>query len=789
MITPTGVTSAQYWDAIKNGNPTHVRIVFANQNITLDDSDIYLSTGVTVTDILNGDTDLVFGKAVSKQMTTAILNSSKLDPLIWTGEFRLDFGVEIGSPAVTNWVTLGYFSGEKPNNVTSDEVIDFTAYDRMKAFDILADDYVNAIEYPATVQDIYDGLCAYVGITNVAGDELPNIMAREYASAPMDMEGYTCRDVLAWIAEASGTYAKINADGNVQLIWFNETTHVITGDEEYSVESADANDAITWDVADTYTWDRFDTLTWNDVCGYMETYSIDQYCIKLLSTDLTINYPMALGGNVYLIVDNPFLNAGSATEINNYIKPLYDRTKAFGGYLPVQIDAIGNWCIEAGDIITADVGIHTIAVPLFMKTMRWTGAVNDSYEATGNKTRATYQNEAVKEKVVNTKEIRLIVEGEGENYYQRQTGIIIDEYGVSITGNKYIKMEAGSNIQIKSGGELEVASGGAINVKGNNGVNIKSGGGVNIESGGNLGNSGKISVKSGGELEVESGGDLSIKSGGNLSVNSGGQIDINANGNLKLSNGGHMSIQTGHPYDKWQFDAEGLTFEGHAIVSDQYVLGSYITFGLSPWTGETIPNVQCGLFPEYNANADYANIIIQTWSSVQSGYQDTARVHFDTMVTADADYDYEGNMAYVYTENTTGGNCAGWLGSRDNIWRRIYGETIYYAFLESMSSREYKQEIEPLKDYGEAIDNLEPVSFVYKSEAKRTKKKGKTNRKSYGLIYEDTVKYLPEVCNDHGDEKTINYIELIPILLGEVKHLRQRVAELEGKGKSKKDEK
>ena len=695
MITPTGVTSAQYWDAIKNGNPTHVRMVFENQNITLDDSDIYLSTGVTVTDILNGDTDLVFGKAVSKQMTTAILNSSKLDPLIWTGEFRLDFGVEIGSPAVTNWVTLGYFSGEKPNNVTSNEVIDFTAYDRMKAFDILADDYVNAIEYPATVQDIYDGLCAYVGITNVSGDELPNIMAREYASAPMDMEGYTCRDVLAWIAEASGTYAKINADGNVQLVWFNETTHVITGDEEYSVESADANDAMTWDVADTYTWDRFDTLTWNDVCGYLETYSIDQYCIKLLSTDMTINYPMALGGNVYLIVDNPFLNAGSATEINNYIKPLYDRTKAFGGYLPVQIDAIGNWCIEAGDIITADVGIHTIAVPLFMKTMRWTGAVNDSYEATGNKTRATYQNEAVKEKVLNTKEIRLIVEGEGENYYTRQSGIIINQYGVSISGDKY----------------------------------------------------------------------------------------------LELSTGGYMSIQTEHPYDKWKFDAEGLTFEGHAIVSDEYVLGSYITFGISPWTGETIPNVQCGLFPEYNANADYANIIIQTWSSAYSGYPDTARVHFDTMVTADADYDYEGNMAYVYTENTTGGNCAGWLGSRDNIWRRIYGETIYYAFLESMSSREYKQEIEPLKDYGEAIDNLEPVSFVYKSEAKRTKKKGKANRKSYGLIYEDTVKYLPEVCNDHGDEKTINYIELIPILLGEVKHLRQRVAELEGKGKSKKDEK
>ena len=53
MLTPTGVTSSAYWNAIKAGNPTHVRLFFENQGIVLNDSDIYIRTGLTVTDMFN----------------------------------------------------------------------------------------------------------------------------------------------------------------------------------------------------------------------------------------------------------------------------------------------------------------------------------------------------------------------------------------------------------------------------------------------------------------------------------------------------------------------------------------------------------------------------------------------------------------------------------------------------------------------------------------------------------------------------------------------------------------
>ena len=447
MITPTGVTPSAYWTAIKNGNPTHVRMTFLGQNIVLEDEDIEISTGLTVYDVLNGDTDLIFGKSLSKEITTTILNTSKLNGLVWTGEFQFEMGVEISG--VTKWVTVGYFSGEKPNNVTSVNAISFTAYDRMVKFDQLADEYVQSITYPITVQGIYNGLCAFVGVDNVAGDELPLIMSRSFASAPADIIGYTCRDILNWIAEACGCYATINEAGKVQMVWFTDNTgHTITGNEEYSVESADVNDGMIWNVADTYTWDELDQLTWNDVSGYEEEYAIDRIVVKQFDNNMDINYPAAItGGNTYLIADNPFLVIGNGTELQNYIVPLYDRLILFGGYLPVNINCVGNWCVEAGDIVTIDVNSYTLSIPIFVKTMIWNGAINDFYETTGNKVREAYNSPAQKQQILNNREIKLFVEG---NFYGVKSGVEITDVGVVITGGK--------SVSIKSGGTFDVDS-------------------------------------------------------------------------------------------------------------------------------------------------------------------------------------------------------------------------------------------------------------------------------------------------------------------------------------------
>jgi len=75
---------------------------------------------------------------------------------------------------------------------------------------------------------------------------------------------------------------------------------------------------------------------------------------------------------------------------------------------------------------------------------------------------------------------------------------------------------------------------------------------------------------------------------------------------------------------------------------------------------------------------------------------------------------------------------------------------------------------------GEQIDRLNPVSFIYKNRA--------SEGIHYGLIHEDTVGIIPDVCKfdqytDGG--RYINYEDLVPVLIKEVQSLRKRVKQLE----------
>ena len=89
----------------------------------------------------------------------------------------------------------------------------------------------------------------------------------------------------------------------------------------------------------------------------------------------------------------------------------------------------------------------------------------------------------------------------------------------------------------------------------------------------------------------------------------------------------------------------------------------------------------------------------------------------------------------------------------------------------STSSINVKHNINNITFNNEIIDKLNPVSFVYNND--------KTEHKRFGLIYEDTIKILPEICDDKNDNKTINYIDLVPVLLKEIQNLRQRLNKLE----------
>lgn len=90
------------------------------------------------------------------------------------------------------------------------------------------------------------------------------------------------------------------------------------------------------------------------------------------------------------------------------------------------------------------------------------------------------------------------------------------------------------------------------------------------------------------------------------------------------------------------------------------------------------------------------------------------------------------------------------------------------------SSKDKKHNINLLKDRSEDIDKLNPVSFIYNSD--------ESNRTHFGLIYEDVEKLIPEICYKVDGSKSLNYVELIPLLIKEIQSLKKRISCLEKEG-------
>lgn len=410
MLTPTNVTLAQYNEAILNGNEKYVRIVFPTQNITLTGDDISADGGLIINQILNAEQDLVMGRAVMAETIIRFINSSTFAGFDWTEEFHIDFGVKIGNDI--NWVTVGYFKGKKPKRTVGVNIIEFTAYDRMRWFDELADDFIAGLTFPCTMADIYTALCTFVGISSAAGDEMQNEMAMEYSENPF-VNGVTCRDILSCIAEANCCYAKITADGKVKLTWYAEQDYTLTEDDHFGV------------VVDETDVPAIDT-------------------VRISSTEdenAGSVYPVGNNDVIYDIIDNPLLLCLGTADRTTVMADILTRLDAFGAYTPASVSAIGNWMVETGDIIAAvHDGNQTVNIPVFVRGFVYDGSCGDMYESTGS---------ADREMTPTTRE-QYEEGGKLGRKYNVVSGVDINEDGVTVTGGKFVK--------IKSGGVFEVES-------------------------------------------------------------------------------------------------------------------------------------------------------------------------------------------------------------------------------------------------------------------------------------------------------------------------------------------
>ena len=82
-----------------------------------------------------------------------------------------------------------------------------------------------------------------------------------------------------------------------------------------------------------------------------------------------------------------------------------------------------------------------------------------------------------------------------------------------------------------------------------------------------------------------------------------------------------------------------------------------------------------------------------------------------------------------------------------------------------------KNNIEQIKTDSNNLKNLNPVSFTFKDDEQ--------NKKHFGFIAQELESLYPElVSNNELGFKTVNYIEIIPILLSQMKNMQEEIDKL-----------
>lgn len=772
MITPSGYTVEQYCNAIKNGC-CHARMTFPVEDIVLTDED-FESNGIEIMDCMNPEEDLTFGTATSRELTAFIVRSNKTDSLKWINEFQLEFGADINGSTV--WVTAGYFTGKRPTKTNTD-IIQFVAYDRMTKFDVIAYDFLTSLDYTGglTLGDIYDALCAYVGVTNVSGDEISAHMAITYTASPFSATGMTCRQILQWIAEAVGCYAKILNDGTLKMIWFNhhESEFSLKRDDCYAIDISDIHweqdpsKMKKWADLEADKWQDLEGFTWQELEGYYSPTKIN--AVKLVNTlgNTGIVEPdTAQEVNIYTIIDNPFLYYGDTVDISGYVSNLFNRLNAFGSYIPVTTECEGNWLVEPGDIIEFEFAKDdTGQLPLFNTTIHWNGGCRCIYETTGNVER---------EPVSSGNKVKYEVGGKF-HVIRKDVDELYSEINDPTTGlaTRLAQTEAGLQFVAEKKARVYYSNTAPTGTQDDPLVE------------GDL----WIDTAHGNQLKRYNGSswtDASFDDPGKYTVQSG--IDINANG-VDITGNQYIKLTTGNnnvelSKQKIELNADNVNFivnsnglEYVYEVPSQYIRrSSRIDRYGGLFNGVRIGNDSISIddvgLTMLTGEDGGLTLYRYERANNPSGMGQIFFIDYIIFGTKNNTNDSE-MYFYPKSSSTSGWYVASYLGKADRRWDYAYFGTAYAYSYNNYSSREVKHDIKSLPSAGEKLDKLKPVTFVYNDD--------KEEKTRHGLIYEDTVDILPDICNDNGKAKTIDYISLVPILLKEIQDLRKRVADLEQK--------
>lgn len=314
--------------------------------LTYGETSITTVRSIKFTGGSEGEDDFSLGSTMSQYIEVTIPGKG----LVVEGtEMLLQIGMDVNGK--TEYIPMGYFTAGKPQK--ADDQITFTAYDRMMNTErtfFMDGTTTNTVAVLKQIADITGVPVVTSGLTAIS------------IKVP---KGYSCREVLSYVAQLHGAFAVCNRRGQIEL-----HTYV---DSDYKVKTSrywgnfEHND-YAFDVS------KFVCFTGQDKNGKS---------ISIFSGS----------GARSVSFSNPFM---TQTVLNNILASF----KNFS-YMPGTLKMMGDPRLDPWDILTvADLSGNTYKVPIMKLDWEYDGGLTYSVEAVGlseEETNADYKGPQTKE--------------------------------------------------------------------------------------------------------------------------------------------------------------------------------------------------------------------------------------------------------------------------------------------------------------------------------------------------------------------------------------------------------
>ncbi len=291
-------------------------------------NNIYFNENIAdiISETIQPNEGFSIGNTTSQTLDLTLIN--KGDTIYSASQIKLEIGLCVGS--TIEYILMGYYNIDEVEK--TDYTTKITAFDNMIKFET---PYFSSLGDTATLQQIVNELSTITGVQFTGS--LPAYTVKK-------LEGFTCREVLGYVASICGGNAHITRDGKFTIIIPKEIDYSITGDNYFDYKREEVKYKI----------------------GKISCRADDKEFVKgTLGTD-----------SMELQFENPWVTDVILTDI-------YNKLNGFS-YLGYTMKWQGDLSLDPGDVVSVtDIKGVLRKVPILSQKFTYTGGLTCEIGAKG----------------------------------------------------------------------------------------------------------------------------------------------------------------------------------------------------------------------------------------------------------------------------------------------------------------------------------------------------------------------------------------------------------------------